>query len=138
MKPLEDQEVSAWIAKATEDWRVASILLAQPDPIHDAVAFHCQQAAEKLLKAVLVARAENPPRTHDLEALFDLVAPGREPSTELADALGYLTAFAVMPRYPITEGLRAADRGQRAMDALEAVTDWLAAEIGWRICGRFV
>lgn len=41
----------------------------------DAVAFHIQQAAEKLLKALLASRSIEYPRTHDLEALLDLALP---------------------------------------------------------------
>jgi HEPN domain-containing protein len=36
----------------------------------DTVCFHAQQAAEKLLKALLVAHEDVVSRTHDLSALF--------------------------------------------------------------------
>ena len=41
--------------------------------LRNQLAFHAQQAAEKALKAVLIERAVRFPRTHDLEALTELV-----------------------------------------------------------------
>ena len=46
--------VSGWIAKATNDLAAARKLASDPDPYLDAAVFHCQQAAEKFLKASLV------------------------------------------------------------------------------------
>ena len=43
-------------------------------PNFDAACFHAQQAVEKLMKAVLIACGEMPPRAHDLVVLNDLVA----------------------------------------------------------------
>jgi HEPN domain-containing protein len=42
---------------------------------HPIVCFHCQQAAEKMLKAVLVLNREPPPRTHDLTAILRRIEP---------------------------------------------------------------
>ena len=41
-----------WVAKAEADFRVADTLQHAQPPVHDARCFHCQQAAEKYLKAV--------------------------------------------------------------------------------------
>lgn len=39
--------VQQWSAKASIDLRVAESLLRDAEPIREAIAFHCQQAAEK-------------------------------------------------------------------------------------------
>ena len=42
-----------WIRKAEDDFRAAGVLAAGSEPFHDQVCFHCQQSAEKYLKALL-------------------------------------------------------------------------------------
>jgi HEPN domain-containing protein len=43
--------------------------------VKDAVSFHCQQAAEKFLKALLRELGLPIPRTHDLDQLLVLLLP---------------------------------------------------------------
>ncbi len=43
-------------------------------PLLSVSAFHCQQAAEKLLKAALVRAGVRPRKTHDLTSLADEAA----------------------------------------------------------------
>lgn len=65
MSALE-QNHCAWIAKAENDLlNIRNNLAAQHVP-WDTVCFHAQQAAEKLLKALLVYHGQSPSRTHDL------------------------------------------------------------------------
>ena len=94
-------EIAEWLAKAEGDLRVAAreaVITNNANP--DAVAFHCQQAIEKLMKAALVARSITPPKVHDLpELLRRLNAAGVDwdwPLTELRT----LTMAAVHARYP--------------------------------------
>ncbi len=58
--------------------------------------FLAQQAAEKALKALLAASGEDPPRTHDLEALSALVGPLPGVAREM---LAALTPWAIAGRY---------------------------------------
>ena len=70
------------------------------EPIRESIAFHCQQTAEKYLKAFLVWRHMEFPKTHSIGRLLDLasaVAP--ELAASLADAVS-LTPFGVEIRYP--------------------------------------
>jgi HEPN domain-containing protein len=60
--------------KAEHDLRMAEIGLAHAAPL-DTVAFHVQQTAEKILKALLASRDVEYPRTHNVEALLDLAVP---------------------------------------------------------------
>ena len=60
----------------------------------DTVCFHCQQAAEKLLKAGLVAKGFPPPRTHVLLVLSDSIAPFLPSVESLRDDLVILTPYA--------------------------------------------
>ena len=55
-----------WLGFAAMDLDSAQFLLGmQPVPV-EIICYHCEQAAEKLLKAVLVAADVEPPKTHDL------------------------------------------------------------------------
>jgi HEPN domain-containing protein len=49
-----NEEVKAWYHYADKDMLVASELLHRPD-LTGAVAFHCQQAVEKYIKAFMIA-----------------------------------------------------------------------------------
>lgn len=44
---------AAWRSKAHEDIAVARLLIRQEKRLHAAAVYHCQQAAEKMLKAWL-------------------------------------------------------------------------------------
>jgi HEPN domain-containing protein len=71
-----------------------------PNPERDAVCFHCQQASEKYLKAILCERGLNIPRTHDLLRLLVALVP-HEPSVRpLRRFLESLSQYAVEYRYP--------------------------------------
>ena len=56
-----------WRLLAERDMSVANYLAANMRPVPaEAIVFHCQQAAEKYLKGVLVIVGEDPPYIHDL------------------------------------------------------------------------
>jgi len=48
-----------WLQKAFQDLQSANWLLLSPDALYIAVCFHCQQAAEKSLKAFLTWHDES-------------------------------------------------------------------------------
>lgn len=61
-----DELVNEWLDLAANDLRSAYHLTTlHPVPL-EVVCFHCQQAAEKSLKAYLVYSGIRPPKTHDL------------------------------------------------------------------------
>ncbi|MEK7408636.1 MAG: HEPN domain-containing protein [Acidobacteriota bacterium] len=92
--------VRQWIAKADLDYRTAERLLRDAEPIRESIAFHCQQAAEKYLKAFLVCHRSEYPKTHSITRLLDLVSSiAPELSVSLAEAES-LTPFGVEIRYP--------------------------------------
>ena len=102
MKPPEDTKhdlVKQWLAKADQDLGVARLLLSQ-GLYYGAVGYHCQQAVEKYLKAYLVERQIEFPKTHDLGLLLDLVS---SIESRLGDALNEIVSlndYAADVRYP--------------------------------------
>jgi HEPN domain-containing protein len=87
------------IRLAVRDERAARWLQTNPAIDAATIAFHYQQAAEKLLKALLAERNVDYPLTHDLERLLRLLeGAGFQipvPEAELVK----LTPFAVTSRY---------------------------------------
>ncbi len=63
-------ETEKWIEVAERDFGSARSLLK--DGFVENAAYFCQQAAEKLLKAMVMERDMEPPKTHDLVELADL------------------------------------------------------------------
>jgi hypothetical protein len=81
MKPPEAEVralATAWLAKARLDLLVCDNLTTQDADVWEAVAFHCQQAVEKALKAVLVRhQVESPRRT--MCSAFSIFSPRQTP-----------------------------------------------------------
>jgi HEPN domain-containing protein len=123
----------AWLDRANDDLLIADLLLesvANAVPEHEnafatGALFHAQQAAEKAMKALLLAERELPPRTHDLGALADrcvALAPELESALTNVDQL---SPYAVRIRYP-GEGLdlttaEVAERVEIARTCLAAI-----------------
>jgi HEPN domain-containing protein len=63
-------------------------------------AFHCQHAAEKLLKAVIAAGGVEPPRVHDLSELAELAVESKPDVRPLAADVESISSWAVLTRYP--------------------------------------
>lgn len=89
-----------WLAKAESDHRAAATLLANTDSLREIIAFHCQQAVEKYLKALLVVWQVQFPRTHNIGTLLDLIATVDEPLAASLSNSTILTPFGVEIRYP--------------------------------------
>ena len=100
-----------WIEKAEAD-DLAAIDLARrrKRPLHDLVCFHCQQSAEKYLKACLEEGAVKFPKTHDLESLLSLLLPAAPLMSALTPAAKRLTPFGVLIRYPGNDATQAQAR----------------------------
>lgn len=101
------EEVIQWLAVVERDLRAARNCLFGPEPTSEAAAYHCQQAAEKLVKAVLVFLAVDPPFSHDIRTLVVLV-PDEAWRGRLA-AMARFTPFATAYRYPVEDPLSVPD-----------------------------
>lgn len=102
--PRQWREAERWLARADEDVRAAEALLALASPEVDPAAFHCQQAAEKMAKAMLIAVREPPPRLHDIDELGRRVQAHFPALGATFVALGGITRWYVSARYPDAGG----------------------------------
>jgi HEPN domain-containing protein len=89
-----------WVRKAEADYRLAEVIARGGEPFHDQLCFHCQQAAEKYLKALLEEHGQSVPKLHDLDKLARLLHPFCPSLSSLRRGLLVLTDFAVDTRYP--------------------------------------
>jgi len=97
---LEDEIVREWLVKAQNDLSSAELLLTADKPIRDTGCFHCQQAAEKALKAFLSYQGIEFEKSHSLVYLVDLcIGLDRDFQVLQSDARD-LTIYAVGIRYP--------------------------------------
>jgi HEPN domain-containing protein len=94
------KEFEKWFRKAESDLLVIkNNLLSKEVPI-DACCFHAQQAAEKYIKAYLVSKLINFPKTHDLRSLLNLCIAINNSFNIITEPAIRLSDFAIAPRYP--------------------------------------
>ena len=93
-------EVKAWLTKAKSDLDSARVLIDYRPAVYDTACFHCQQAAEKTLKAFLVARGAVFDRVHAMSYLIDVCAAQNQAFDKLREQAEMLGPFAVEIRYP--------------------------------------
>ena len=69
MDEAKRELVRSWLLKASNDLIVAKIVARSPEAIWEASLYHCQQAAEKALKGLLVSVGRRVAKTHNLDSL---------------------------------------------------------------------
>jgi HEPN domain-containing protein len=123
---LRWEEVEAWLAAARLDREAAIACLAAAPPLPAPAAFHCQQAAEKLLKGFLIHAARPFRKTHDMAELVDKVAPLYPEMAGLISQMQDWTRWAIAARYPqpgdVAEPQPAIDELRRAIAAVDALS----------------
>jgi HEPN domain-containing protein len=89
-----------WAAKAENDLKNAAhtLTLGEKGPL-DTVCFHAQQCVEKYLKAALVLKNIDVPKTHSVANLISLLPPASRPTLSEAEQ-DRLTEYATVMRYP--------------------------------------
>jgi len=71
MSEDEKTYLHQWISKAEEDLLVVRQLMNADILVNGAVAYHCQQSAEKFLKAFLLFHGIEIAKTHNIEFLLE-------------------------------------------------------------------
>jgi HEPN domain-containing protein len=115
-----------WLAKAKNDLLNADNNLKSEEVPFDTVCFHCQQAAEKILKAYLVGNGQSYPITHDLFLILEKILPLNKDAENLRDALAILMPYAVEIRYPDDWFTPTEEDAREAREAAEHILKWLA------------
>ena len=110
------EEAREWLRVAVADLRLAEVALNALPPLIAGALYHCQQAAEKSLKAFLIFRGTRYPLTHDLGELLAVCSTlDSSLEAEILPAVK-LTEFAILFRYP----------GEVTEPPLAEAREWLA------------
>jgi HEPN domain-containing protein len=91
-------ELERWLQIAKEDLIVAKTLLKAE--LFSAVTYHCQQSAEKVLKAYLAFKKHEILKSHDLNKLVGLCRKFDVAFDQLYDSADNLNPYATRFRYP--------------------------------------
>jgi HEPN domain-containing protein len=129
------REVWRWLRLAREDLAAAMHLAEGAHLPHRVACLLAQQAAEKAIKAVLVAEDMDPPKLHDLRRLLERCASPIMVGLDEA-ALENLSRWSIAGRYPadIDEGTAGdvvvcLDTATRVLErAAEAATGLVGAD----------
>ena len=118
-------ETRKWLIKSQHDLGSARRLMEGDEPYLDTAVYHCQQAAEKALKAFLTYHDIEFEKTHDLTELLALcikVEPAFQPWQEVAQEL---TPYAVQFRYPADVLEPERSEAESALQHAQAFVDFI-------------
>ena len=111
-----------WLRYAESDLDIARITQSSRILL-EGLCFHAQQAAEKALKAVLIAYSIPFPRTHNITVLIDLLPQDIALPSEV-EAAASLTDYAVLMRYPGNLEPVTEEEYREAVRLAEVVVHW--------------
>ena len=117
----------SWLTKAASDLRSARVLGSADEAPLDTAIYHCQQTAEKAVKAFLVSKEISPEKTHDIRKLT-LEAAVHEPRfNEVMDMAVSLTPYAWEFRYPddLAETYPTREEFDEALQHAQAIYDFV-------------
>jgi HEPN domain-containing protein len=121
-------ELRQWIEIADKDLSAAQHMAKTMLPVpYEIVCFHCQQAAEKYLKWVLVLNDIDPPKIHDLEELEKLCENIIPQFETLFEKCAVLTEYAVHTRYPDEKQLEEHDM-DRAIEYAQTIRGFVCTQ----------
>jgi len=116
------RDLAEQLLGVARDDDAAARTLREAESPDSVVGFHCQQAVEKALKAVLAARSVEFPFTHDIGLLIQLCEDAGAPLPEALADVDRLTPFAVHMRYGAIFG--------PDLD-LAVALGWVAETVSW-------
>lgn len=116
----------AWLRQAHSDLAMAAY--ANEGGFHAQACYHCSQAAEKALKALLLALDQEPERTHSIERLLSAL-----------ELLGIATAplrqLPLKPLQRMTTASRYPDGDEAPVDLFDERDGALALEVARAVVG---
>jgi len=123
------------LRKAGQDEALLDEVLASETVNDEVIGFHCQQAAEKILKALLSDLGVRFRKTHNIRSLMRLIADSGCPLPAELTGLEEFTPFAVAYRYEDYEPDSSLDRDQARLK-LRMLRSWVEAKLQKRRPGE--
>ncbi|MBU0502394.1 MAG: HEPN domain-containing protein [bacterium] len=121
--------VKEWIHKAKHDIGMAELALSERPEYTDAICNHCQQAAEKHLKAYLTFLGISFEKKHDLDYLLDLLKEKDASVQQFYDMAEELNSYAVEIRYPDDWFEPSKEEAQKALDIAKKIQSYVLSKI---------
>lgn len=117
--------VREWIGKAEEDFRFASSAL-ELNNYFAQICFHFQQAAEKYLKAFIIANKLEFRPVHNLLELLEICKEKEPGIEEIREACRYLNPYYIETRYPVHwPSHYDKESTNKAKDTAEKIREWI-------------
>lgn len=121
------QEHKRWLKIVDQDLKSAKGLLKIE--IFSTATYHCQQAAEKALKAYLVFKNHTITKTHDLMRLIELCSKFDKTFEKLYDAAEHLNPFATKFRYPTEFDIPDFEDTKKAIQRTQKIVNFVLKKI---------
>ncbi|MBE0067575.1 HEPN domain-containing protein [Thermoanaerobacterium thermosaccharolyticum] len=122
--------VKEWLDFSNKDFSSAKFLLNMHPAPYEIICYHCQQAAENVLKAYLIYHDVEPLRTHDLRLLCKTCSNIDSDFDEISNLCSSLTVYGVQPRYPFEIEINESDVLKAINDA-EHIINFTVKKIGY-------
>lgn len=119
-----------WLVLAGKDLKSAMVLIKEKD-LANVILFHSQQCVEKSLKACLEQFGDNPPRIHNIQKLYSMVAKLSEFDSFMSlDDIDFLDSIYIDTRYPTGFGILPSGfpdivEGQKGVEIAKRVYDFI-------------
>ena len=121
--------VSNWLVKAEHDFLAAQKLSDEPEIYGDVAIYHCQQSAEKAVKAFLILHNQPFPKTHDIRLLIQLAIAVNPSFEQFQEASEILTPYATEFRYPSDIMQPTQEELEDALDKAEDIFNFVVSVI---------
>ena len=125
MKREKRYEIQQWLLKSQRDLLAARLLIESEQSLLDVVVYHCQQCAEKALKAYLTYQDVIFQKTHNLSVLLELCVPFSSDFGNFRDAAETLTPYATDFRYPQDVSEPRRDESETAIEMADSVLNFV-------------
>lgn len=119
------------LKKAAQDEALLDEVLTSNRVSDELIGFHCQQAAEKMLKALLPDSGLRFRRTHELGALMAILGDAGHPLPGNLQDLDFLSPFGALYRYEDYDSGIALDR-RHARQMLRSLRAWVESRLQQR------
>ena len=129
MKNDLEHDVDEWLRFVEMDMSTARHLfkMMHPKPL-EIICFHCQQAAEKAIKALFILKEIEVIKIHDLIILLKKIETFFSVPLSVKNASDDLTPFAATFRYPQYPDIDE-DITRKALSDMDIVVDWCKGQI---------
>jgi len=119
-----------WLKKADNDLELAKLVLKYKPNLTDGICFHCQQAVEKYLKAILTYKNKTFKKTHSLVYLLDLLDEEEDISDEFYSMAEELEGYSVEVRYPDAQYIPSEEDAAEAVKIAQKIKEIITNQMG--------